>query len=326
MSNFNELFERYLNGTATNEETNELLTLVQTGKYDDQIDAHSLRMQKMKQSPPSESEKALGEKVLERIYARNTDQRKTRSLRLPRVWLAVAASIVVVMLAGWLAYQDGSIGLGNSILTYKGKDFIHLPDGSTVTLNEGSTLIYSFTETTREVTLSGEGYFDVAHDAQKPFIVHSGNVNTKVLGTAFNIKAYPGQEILVTVTRGKVEVGDEQQTYGIITPDEQIAVNTVSEKFVRKNLKAESEVAWKNHFFILDNVDMDTAAKMISERYGVAISFSNPSIKNCRLNSKFLNDEDLSVVLDVVTGTVNASYSYAVEDKKTVVIEGKGYD
>lgn len=319
MSNFNELFERYLNGTATDKETDELYLLIQSGEYDDRIDEHSRRMLMEKQSPPSGRERAFGNKMLERIHARTAKQRKTLSLHSSRVWLAAAASVVVLMMIGLWFYQNRTISLNENILTYTGKDFIHLPDGSTATLNEGSTLSYSFTETTREITLTGEAYFDVTHDASKPFTVHSGKVNTRVLGTAFNVKAYPGQEeIFVTVTRGKVQVGDDQRTYGVITPDEQIAVNTVSENFIKKNLKAESEVAWKSHFFILDNVDMDAAAKLISDRYSVEITFANPALKNCRLSSKFLNDEDLSVVLDVVSATVNASYT--IEDNNVVIV------
>lgn len=71
---------------------------------------------------------------------------------------------------------------------------MRLPDGSTVLLNEGSELSYStsFGKQAREVTLTGEGYFDVQHNLSKPFKVLTGNVTTTVLGTAFNIKAYPG--------------------------------------------------------------------------------------------------------------------------------------
>lgn len=69
-----------------------------------------------------------------------------------------------------------------------------LPDGTTVVLQANSRLRYpeKFTGNTREITLSGEAYFDVAHDAQKPFIIHTGKIRTTVLGTAFKISAMPG--------------------------------------------------------------------------------------------------------------------------------------
>src|SRR5690606_2859673 len=87
---------------------------------------------------------------------------------------------------------------------------LHLPDGSTVIVGVGSKLNYpsSFDSLrTREVYLEGQAYFDIRHNPQKPFIIHTGKVATTVLGTSFNIKAWPeDQDITVTVTRGKVRV------------------------------------------------------------------------------------------------------------------------
>jgi ferric-dicitrate binding protein FerR (iron transport regulator) len=86
------------------------------------------------------------------------------------------------------------------------RQLINLPDGSKVVLNANSKLEYppGFSNNTREVYLDGEAYFDIAHDPGKPFIVHTGSISTRVLGTAFNINAYRSQQFVeVTVTRVK---------------------------------------------------------------------------------------------------------------------------
>src|SRR5688572_8298430 len=105
--------------------------------------------------------------------------------------------------------------------------FLRLPDGSTVLLNEGSKLEYpiTFSGDTREVFLQGEGYFDIQHNPSKPFVVKTANVTTTVLGTAFNVKAFPSEKhITVTVTRGKVKVSKDEKVLGVITHDQQITI------------------------------------------------------------------------------------------------------
>ena len=81
---------------------------------------------------------------------------------------------------------------------------VHLPDGSTVVLNTSSRLDDT---KPREVTLIGEGYFDIQKAPGQPFLVHTGKLTTRVLGTTFNIRAYPGDKsIQITVTKGRVQV------------------------------------------------------------------------------------------------------------------------
>ncbi|WP_163024732.1 FecR family protein, partial [Pseudomonas viridiflava] len=98
---------------------------------------------------------------------------------------------------------------------------VNMPDGSTVILNNNSSISYpKVFGVKRAVTLTGVGYFDIRHDLKKSFTVHTGNLSTVVLGTAFNIKAYDrDHEISVTVTRGKVSVLDSNAALAILTPN-----------------------------------------------------------------------------------------------------------
>lgn len=163
---------------------------------------------------------------------------------------------------------------------------------------------------TREVTLVGEAYFDVRHNAGKPFKVHTGKVTTTVLGTAFNIKAWPQQnQVNVTVTRGKVEVGDQRRTYGVITPNQQMAVNTITYNYVQTNIEAKTVLAWKSKYLILEDVSMEDAVKILEAKYGVHISFSNASVGKCRVSGTFLNGEEIEQVLTVLTTVIQAEYT-----------------
>ena len=135
-------------------------------------------------------------------------------------WMA-AASLLILILAGGILYTrqghkpDQATAAAAAthpmeIATkYGTRTFVDLPDGSKLWLNAGSKALYAdgFAGGKRELTLSGEGYFDVKHDPEHPFIIHTGKVDVKVLGTSVNVKAYPGDSTMeTTLIRGRVEL------------------------------------------------------------------------------------------------------------------------
>lgn len=203
----------------------------------------------------------------------------------------------------------------------KGKQFVVLPDGSRVLMNRNSEMSYSlesFGGALREVRLTGEAFFDIVHNPEKPFLVKTGDVETRVLGTSFNVNMHQSK-VVVTVTRGLVEVGRENQVYAKIRPDEQITVNTETEQFNTAAVHAAEEIAWKNTYLVLDNMDLDSAAKLIGDHYGVKLIFSNRAVANCRMTASFLNNENLTTVLKVFSQVIGASYKI---EGNTILIEG----
>jgi transmembrane sensor len=335
---FESLLGRYLSDEGSEKEYSELMAIIRQGVHDE------LLKSKIDAALASGSiheemgvERAQG--ILNFILAKDKQEGKeikVVELRSSHVWRYVAAAAVLVLSVGtfWYLQQEEkpkqeitsiqqSQKLSPSV--YTGKQFIHLPDGSTVVLNEGSELRYkeTFGADAREVELKGEGYFDIRHDPSKPFKVLTGSVTTTVLGTAFNVKAYAGQkEIKVTVTRGKVQVSNRAKTLGIITPNEQISVNTENDSFSQSKVKAETALEWKSRYMILDDVSMEAAAAILSEKYNARIAFDNAAIKNCRITATFLNGESLEQILTVVTGVIGASYEVGTDGN--VKVKGKG--
>ena len=105
-----------------------------------------------------------------------------------------------------------------------------LPDGSTVWLNAGSRLTYDslYGTTLREVTLSGEAYFDVVKNPKKPFIIHTGKINIRVLGTVFNVKSYPEEQTIETsLIKGSIEVSFPSQPSKkiILKPNQKLIID-----------------------------------------------------------------------------------------------------
>lgn len=175
----------------------------------------------------------------------------------------------------------------------------------------------------REVYLEGEAYFDIKHDASRPFIVHTGKLQTTVLGTAFNIKTNPGTEIItVTVTRGKVKVGDDKSTYNVLLPNEQMVVDQNMSSHIKKPVKAETVIAWKNEDIYFDDVNIKDVANQLEERFNISIVFSNEIIKNCRFSATFLKTQSLEQILNVI-GEFN-HIKYQLKDKNTVLLDGAG--
>lgn len=330
---FAELLNLYLDNKATGGEREELLQQIRNGHHDevirDRIDAMLLH-----DPAPGEMDSQNARKMLSAIIA-NEQEKIIPMRRASTNWRWAAAAVLFISVsAGWWLFNTEQVDeqrivlqeeKGTQPVVFSGKQYVHLPDGSTVLLNEGTKLSYasSFGEQAREVTLTGEGYFDVRHDSSKPFKVLTGKITTTVLGTAFNVRAYPGQdEIEVTVTRGRVQVKDDQRTFGIVTPDQQIAVNTATHDFIQTDLKAETAVAWQSQYLILDNVSLEQAAKTIGEKYSVKIILMNDELKACRISATFLNGEDLDQVLTVVCGVVHATYTMLPDGNAK--IEGEG--
>ncbi len=338
---FAELLEAYLAGKAAPEEQLALMKMIKSGDYDGLLQEYIGNLLLL-EKPIVEMNNSRAKELLDNIL--NSEKHTAKLIPVSKSFFnrwkwAAAAAIVLVALSTWRFFPqavtqqqrqqlaENTAPALQPVSDTKGKKYIRLQDGSTVLLNEGSRLEYPdvFASASREVVLTGEGYFDVKHDPSRPFIVHTGKVNTTVLGTAFNIRAYPDQkEITVTVTRGKVKVGDNKKTYAVITPNESIAINTANNLYRHEKVDAENVVEWKKQYFVLDNLNLEEAAALINNRYHVNISFSNEGLRKCLISATFLNNENLEQVLTVVTGVVNATYNIQPNDQ--IIISGEGCD
>ncbi|WP_343704374.1 FecR domain-containing protein [Chitinophaga sp.] len=245
-------------------------------------------------------------------------------------WVAVVAGLI--LLAGGARYFLKPVSRQSGLVKEHRIPAAHsrhitLPDGSLVILHADSRLDYpeTFSGNIREVTLSGEAYFDVQRDTAKPFVIHSGNLRTTVLGTAFNIRAYrDSPEITVSVTRGKVKVETEHEgkLLAVLTPDQQVVYNNLVATAVRLPVAADSAILWVRRDMLFENLSFATVAQTISNRYRVNIRFEDPGMEACPIRASFNGTEPLETVLSVVCAIRNASYT--VEDENNILITGKG--
>lgn len=196
--------------------------------------------------------------------------------------LAIQGNVKLVKLAsGQIAYEYGS-GKVISKMEYNtlsnpgGSKVINmtLADGSKVWLNAGSSLRYPvlFIGNERKVSVTGEAYFEVTHDASKPFIVNNGSMDVRVLGTHFNVNAFEddGNDIKVTLLEGSVKINNENAT-GLLKPGQQ-AVVTKGIK-VLNDVDLDLVMAWKNGYFQFDNASLQNVLKEVSRWYDVNVIY-----------------------------------------------------
>ena len=189
---------------------------------------------------------------------------------------------------------------------------VKLADGTVVWLNSGSQLIYpvGFSSENRIVKLIGEGFFEVEHNKKSPFVVVTGSVTTKVLGTKFNVKAYRDEAIRVSLLEGIVEVStrDNEETIQLSKPDQQVEIST---KGIVKNTMVNTYAIsqWTQGELFFDNESLETIAAALERKYNVNITITNDAYNSMVLNSRIKKDASLEDVLKVLKGTRNIDYS-----------------
>jgi len=199
--------------------------------------------------------------------------------------LAVQGNTQITKEDGALSYNEQQqVGIAqnpvyNSVSTPKGGQYqLTLADGSKVWLNAASSIRFptAFTGNERRVEITGEVYFEVVHDASKPFHVSVNGMDVQVLGTHFNINAYSDEEsIRTTLLEGSVKVRAANESV-TIKPGEQAQMNLGNAIgfTVFKNINLDQVMAWKNGEFNFDNVDLQTIMRQLARWYDVEVVYA----------------------------------------------------
>ena len=210
-------------------------------------------------------------------------------------------------------------GMQNIYVPFGKTKELQLPDGTSVKLNAGSTFSYPkvFSTKNRLVTLKGEGFFEVAKDANRPFLVHTDKVIIKVLGTAFNVKAYStDKKIETTLLSGKIQVGlnDKPEKNIVMKPNEKLtlinkgaATEYELEELPDLHKDEVAEIAWLSNKLVFTNERFDEVSKQIERRFDVKIVFENEALKRERISGVF-KDESLEQALSFIKMTTSFKY------------------
>jgi transmembrane sensor len=197
-----------------------------------------------------------------------------------------------------------------------------LSDGSTVHLNSSTRLDYpdQFTGNLREVTLTGEAYFKIQRNEKKPFIIHAGPLDVRVLGTSFNVKAYPGrEEVLVSVESGKVRCAAANDSIELIAGEEGI-YNLRTKQLRKVVMDNPNAFAFRTLFLKFKNTPLHKALDDIGDAYHVNFVINNPAIENCPLDGKF-QTSTLDTIIQIIDETMGIT---TTKQGSTYFVDGKG--
>ncbi|MBS1771913.1 MAG: FecR domain-containing protein [Bacteroidetes bacterium] len=244
--------------------------------------------------------------VWQRFKQRTTEKPTGRTIEMPvrkNNWMRVAATLVVLLGASWMAYymyngRDITLQANGAIIAQT------LPDGTTVTLNKNASITYprTFNGEAREVKLEGEAFFNVTPDKIHPFIIHANEADIRVVGTSFNVKSN-AEVTEVIVETGIVEVRKKTKM---------VQLKPKQKSVVKKNVEAPSKEAsedelynyYRTKEFVCNGTPLYRLIEVLNEAYDAHIIINNEKIKDLPLTTTFHN-ESLDDILEVISGTFN---------------------
>lgn len=244
--------------------------------------------------------------------------------RFTHKYSRVAAIILpLLIVAGGLFYFNPFSSANEMIeisTAYGEQKHLFLPDSSEIWLNAGSSISYpkSFANDERLVTLNGEAYFSVKRNAEKPFIVTTQQLSVKVLGTRFNVKAYPGDELITTtLTSGKVEINAISQQPQILSPNEQLTYDKNTSNIRISEVNAADAESWITGKLIFSNATSEEIFRTLERRYDIVVDNQIDTSASKRYTVKFLKGESVDKILDILSDIIGFNYQ---QDGNKVII------
>ena len=295
----------------------------------------------------TQSNKILSETILDLQKQRVSHPRSVLSKRL----LATVTILLLVICGSYVLYTFTDNKNINIVHTNNGvSKELMLPDNSKVILNSGSTITYSKSfkdQPIREVTVTGEAYFEVKHDSRHPFIIHTTHLDIRDLGTVFNIKAYPNEPTETTLISGSIEVRlkDNPETTLKLNPNEkavyggvkkslngqepvnkempkhegQLKILKISRLIGQKGDTIVPETAWTHHQLVFQSETFDALAKRLERLYNVQFHFEDKAIQDYVFTGIF-DKESLDQALQELQ--LSRPFSYRIKEKNDYLNSG----
>lgn len=204
----------------------------------------------------------------------------------------IAATIAVLLLGGWWLIPKAFDPSEQVLAAELREDALILPDGSKVWLNEDSRVVYQRSFKKRTVQLEGEAFFDIARDEERPFTVEAGSARTTVLGTSFNLRAYPDEDrIELVVQSGKVRFESLQKKTeegaAILEKGQAAFVSKDTDEIVVDNRISGNTTAWMSDTLVFNQESLDKVIMDLQRYFRIAIQVENEGAYNCNFNATF---------------------------------------
>lgn len=276
----------------------------------------------------------LHAKIAEQEYAAEEEVPERPRFFKINSWLAAASILLATGLGYFLVNRQhdprNTAHVAMETRTSGSKDIvsIELPDGTQVWLNKNSKIEYPkvFDGDERQVYLQGEAFFEVVPNPEKPFIVKSDRISTRVLGTSFDVRAYKGDETAsVSVATGKVEVSKEIEKGSPIritqlTPQQELVINTEKDETYIDIVSTFDIGAWRKDQLVFRNNTYSEVIARLEEHYGVSITLTDKNLNDCRVMANFNQGATLKDVLKLLS--ISNSFRYKIEGTEVTIRGG----
>lgn len=333
----NEIFQRYLDDNYSKEDLEFIIDYIQSEHEESFIRVFKKYWYHHSDIPVRNENELDLDSILDKIHHKLNLQNKRP---LPKnntsivrniistsinVFYRIAAImlIAIIIYGSYNYFKNGKLDTINSenyvdISTTSGSTVkVNLPDGSVAWLNNKSTLRYprKFGNKYRELSLSGEAYFNVKSDKKHPFILNVPGIRAQVTGTKFNMMAYPDDpDIEVTLVEGKLNLFSNSPHNTLdqvvsLTPGDHVVIDHNSKRISKTTVEhTDLYTSWKDGILIFKNDPLAVIVKKLERRYNINIEFSDKKLSEYRFTATFTN-ETLPEVLNLLTVAAPMHYS-----------------
>lgn len=325
-----KILNRYFKGTYSRKDYHQIKSFFRNLENRAQLKAflESHWSEFTSEKMPPENIDHLLDKIHQKI---RLEEKQTGKIRFLSVFQRVAAILIVPLLLAFLAvvYMQPRSGAetGEQVTENVGMAEIQcplgvrtkfqLPDGTTGFLNSGTTLQYPVRfSATRSVTVSGEAFFDVAHDSIRPFVVQTPHLNVKVLGTRFNVIAYHDaakEEIILNEGSVKVDARD-RTILDVLEPNQKLVLNKEKMTFNTTTVEASQYLGWTEGKLIFRDEGMQEVAERLGRWYNAEIRIEDEELLDHSFHATFV-DEPLEEVLKYIALTTPYTYKILPREK-----------
>ena len=248
-----------------------------------------------------------------KTFASRIEEKKVTPVRqlvpMYAPWLRIAAALLFISISGFVGYYFISQNAETVYQTANNTQEILLHDGSKVILNRHSELSFSktFGEHKRILKLKGEGFFEVAHDASKPFIVETNQANVEVLGTSFSVQAYDNKksvEVIVQTGIVKFSIPTEKREVKLLAGNNRGEYSKTNKTLTSVVNADVNFLSWKTQKMVFAGNDLKSVIDLLNKTYGVNIIISTTVSPTCAVTATF-DQQALDAVLHVLETTLN---------------------
>ncbi len=256
------------------------------------------------------------------------EKSKYRSLKIRQLTYNAIKYAAIIILAVSIGFAVSNFVNNRQVLAEftidvpKGhRSSVVLDDGTQVVLNSGSELRVFFNhEHGRKVLLSGEGWFDVAHDPGRPFLVETERFSVEVLGTSFNVKSYPDDYMShFYLSQGSVQLKNLKGENLILSPGQYVEITTDDSFSVLSGPGEQTILAWMEGKYYFRNESLSAIARLIERAYGIEVIFETPEIAGEKYTGSLNVDEHVSDLMKKLMITSGFPMNYKLQDRKLII-------